>query len=596
MRPRPVIYIALKGNKTLEYMGFYNRPIWTMAAAAVAVTIPLPLSVTEQTEYRPPARVVQQPEVPQNLLLTTLKPAQVVQVVQKPFVQETFDNPVRRAFQDYTWFNTPKVIPQIADVPSAVFPVGQSDTDLPLKHPETNVSLLWFNSAILPKTDVTIPPEVGPQPFSQQDWPNPTLRVSWRDHTWTQSPEVIPQQFIPEVKTPFVQEILPEVSKRGFYDYGWTQNAIQTTAVTVQQQPFVQEIFPEYARRQYFNYSWTQDGIRQVAVVEFAGTVQPFNQNEWPNPTLNSDTRVSLLWFNSAILPKTDAAAPSGFASNFPPAFFQTDWPNPKLRGPWRDHTWTQTPEVITPSGTPPPETVIYTFREALVSPPVRRINPREWGFTHSQRIDTIPAVVPPPPPPPPFTQDDWQNPVNLRPNWRDYTWLQSPAVPPTIILPAGTTKPFNQSDWLNPFDLRPEWRDYGFTQSPFIIIPSAEVIVPPVVVEEGPPPGGRPQYSFLQAIKDYEHLQSIRKEAKAVIRQVAIRQALDLKSSKPQRERELIESLNARKIEYEARYSEASSLMRQYLIDQEIKELLKKKLDNDQLAYLLILIAATMA
>ena len=557
-----------RGRRALEYLLWFNSAILPIyyASAVPAAFIPEDLQNPIQQ------RVIQQPETPPNLLLTTLVPQQqVVVVTQQPFSQEVWETPVKRAFRDLT----------------------------------------WTQNSIVQKKFIQ-------PPFSQTDWINPQ-KTRWYDGTWTQEPQQIAAEVVVQLGTPFNTVDFPNPR-------------VNVPRETPQ---FVNNL------------------VLIPIVQEVASTEKPFAQAEWTNPSIAKTRNISLLWFNSAILPKTDATAPSSTEKPFsqtdwqnpnrrgpfrdltwtqtpqeitpssqfvvpPPPFSQEDWPNPHRRGPFRDLTWFDTPQTITPSSPEAAPALDVVFREALVSPPIRRIKQREWGWTQSSFVGGIPAAATPPRP---FNQEDWPNPI-LRVSFRDLTWTQTPEVIPQVVIPT----PFSQEDWPNP-KLRTPFRDQTWLQTPFIgAVPTAQApsppfyetehpnpvlrvsfrdltwtqtpyisgipenlvpVVPPVA-DELPKPSGGWVREFKDAIEGRYPRDVVR-----VITSVAERQVEALQFDEQKQFEELERELEVEDIAFEAEYLDALNDYRRILIDTEIQRLMQVRLNKVNAALLLILLAS---
>ena len=701
--PSPQALAASRGRRALEYLLFFNSAIITVASTAASAEISTTFG---PTDFPNPVRKVQrqQPFDPPNLLTTTLAPVQEEEVVvQTPFHQDDWSNPIQRAVRDYSYYQTHNEIPPVADVQGSVFPPFQASlpenilrppwrdhtwvqspfeipqvptTDAfgtpftqtehpnPLIHPDNKVSLLWFNSTILPKTDQT--QGAFGTPFFQTEFPNPTLRGPFRDLTWTQEPQEIPQVIEAVAPaTPISQFTWENPVVRKVGDFSWTQNLLESTLAPVAEvvsaeKPFHQDEWANPLRVRWLDGTWTQSPFEILQVIEaqvpffppeisnpvprtvirdftwthndlntvlapvLIGEEDPFFQTDWPNPKTHPDTRVSLLWFNSAILPKSDQPEPN-LGDEKP--FLQTEWPNPVNKRPkWRDYTWFQTPFTITPSGPESADATTgrFVFREALVSPPIRRIKEREWGWV--QGSDLALEVPTTPDPLPPFSLTDWPNP--LRPWIRDLTWTQTPftGLIPTVV---PEPFPFSLTDWPNPKDLRPLFRDLTWTQTPpeitqspvfvqnpfaqvewpnprsvrvqdvFIPQPYIETLIPVEVVvvppTPEPPAATRPSgghHPWFKKIKRRLQPWEI-EEIQRVINEIALRQAQTLELDQQKRFEELSRELQLKEIEWDATYLEILNDEREKLIHEEIGRLLRKKLREEEEEIFLLLAAS---
>lgn len=612
-QPPRLVVATGRGKRSREYLVFYNSAIITLSFASA-----VPPAFTQDDWPNPIRRKqVQQPQQQPNLLLTTLAPQEEEEaVVQTPFSQNEWANPIRKAIRDYTYYQgqIPSTIPPILDLQSSVFPAFQPALPENILNRDSKVSLLWFNSVILPQTD-NVPFAFG-TPFYQTEHPNPVLRESWRDYSWSQSPFEI---------TSSAPEAVPPAP---FYQTKWPNPTLRET---------------------WRDYSWSQTPqIVPEEVPEAAGN--PFYQTNWPNPLIRTENRVSLLWFNSVIMPRTDQPTPKS-------PFFQTDWPNPVLREAFRDYTWIQTPRTI------PPLTVAAdkrTFREALVSPPIRRIREREWGWTQSSIIEAIPAATAPPPPffqtefpnpirrpfrdltwnqspyeitpsaltevfypdtlsriavlsnpirrispkewgwtqsaylefvpaatepPAPFYQTEHPNPV-LRESFRDYTFIQTPFTGDIVASPPHPA-PFYQTEFPNPV-LREAFRDFTWTQAPKVPEAVVEVVTPE---EPGRRRGGRPRGFFERQLYDALNAKPVKQEVLEVIEDVAQRQVDRLETDRQTQELELVEELHLHHLRMQRRYLELLSLKRQALIDEELERIFREKEEEE----IFLLLAASL-
>lgn len=108
-----------------------------------------------------------------------------------------------------------------------------------------------------------------------------------------------------------------------------------------------------------------------------------------------------------------------------------------------------------------------------------------------------------------------------------------------------------------------------------------------PPVEPSGPvPSGGIPWYARPKKRRKYQKEDVIQ----AVIEAVAARQAAALELDEHKRLEELVRELDLRAIEWESRYLELMNSERQRLIDQEIRKLLRKKIDDDEAISLMLM------
>lgn len=105
----------------------------------------------------------------------------------------------------------------------------------------------------------------------------------------------------------------------------------------------------------------------------------------------------------------------------------------------------------------------------------------------------------------------------------------------------------------------------------------------PPVVVTP-PPPSGHPFLRLPRYRKPRE------KEITRIINQVARRQVETLEADSQKRFEELERELEARQIEWDARYLTALNERREFLIEQEIGRLLRKKNDEEETVIALLM------
>ena len=108
----------------------------------------------------------------------------------------------------------------------------------------------------------------------------------------------------------------------------------------------------------------------------------------------------------------------------------------------------------------------------------------------------------------------------------------------------------------------------------------------PPVVAPSVRPSGGIPWYARPKKRRKYQKEDIIQ----AVIEAVAARQALALELDEQKRLEELIRELDLRAIEWESRYLDLMNSERQRLIDEEIKKLLRKKMQDDEAISLMLM------
>lgn len=114
------------------------------------------------------------------------------------------------------------------------------------------------------------------------------------------------------------------------------------------------------------------------------------------------------------------------------------------------------------------------------------------------------------------------------------------------------------------------------------------EIPTPPVVVTPGiKPSGGIPWYARPKKKRRKYTDEDV---VKAVIEAVAQRQALALELDEQKRLEELVRELELKAIEWDSRYLELMNSERQRLIDEEIRKLLRKKLDDDEAISLLLM------
>jgi len=113
----------------------------------------------------------------------------------------------------------------------------------------------------------------------------------------------------------------------------------------------------------------------------------------------------------------------------------------------------------------------------------------------------------------------------------------------------------------------------------------------PPPPVEAGvapPVPGGHP---FLRLPRRLKRTKD--KEIEQIIQAVAAEQVARLERDEHKRFEQLERELELKGITWEARYLEALNLRREYLIEQEIGTLLRKKIKDEEDRLILALLAA---
>ena len=106
----------------------------------------------------------------------------------------------------------------------------------------------------------------------------------------------------------------------------------------------------------------------------------------------------------------------------------------------------------------------------------------------------------------------------------------------------------------------------------------------PPPVVVPTPVPGGHPFYELPRYKKPKQ------REITRIINEVARRQVETLEADSQKRFEELERELEARQIEWDARYLTALNERREFLIEQEIGRLLRKKNDEEETVIALLM------
>jgi len=186
---RPARVVFRQGREHLRFDP-PNLLLSTLKIAAVIAVVAIAERSTTFIDYDAPKRPVE--FQPPNTLLTLLSQQVAVPpvVVQAPFNQEDWPNPLRSPVRDLTWTQTPEVIPQV-QLPAIPAPFTQEDWPNPLR-PWIR-DLTWTQTAQLQTPSAV---SVVPSPFVQLDWANPT-RLGFRELTWLQSPQV--PQVVPSV-------------------------------------------------------------------------------------------------------------------------------------------------------------------------------------------------------------------------------------------------------------------------------------------------------------------------------------------------------------------------------------------------------------
>src|SRR5690349_3045388 len=287
------------------------------------------------------------------------------------------------------------------------------------------------NSRVIFGTAAPEAPTVAP--FSQTDWPNPTLRK-------------------PDVRGAVKGLNLNLIGQDRFFGAAG--------------QPPANTDFPnpKAARRtpQYHNLNLLQSTLTPVVA---AGN--PFAQDDWPNPTRKSTRPLGVIYHRVAMA----APAPSG------PPFAQTEWPNPRGKIN-RVGISSQLPTNI--------PTMIEDFVafSSMQDVPARvsrvAVTSQQQGNLTVTTLSGAPAA-------PPFSQDDWPNPVirkqavrttvngvNLNLLSQDQ-FFGAAGQPPTYDYPNPKApkrsvqdwnqnllqstlvpQPFAQTDWPNPITRKP--------------------------------------------------------------------------------------------------------------------------------------------
>ena len=111
--------------------------------------------------------------------------------------------------------------------------------------------------------------------------------------------------------------------------------------------------------------------------------------------------------------------------------------------------------------------------------------------------------------------------------------------------------------------------------------------VVPPTPAPAGiKPSGGIPWYARPKKRRKYQKEDVVQ----AVIEAIAKRQAQALELDEQKRLEELVRELELKAIEWDSKYLELMNSERERLIDEEIKRLLRKKLDDDEAISLLLM------
>ncbi len=164
-----------------------------------------------------------------------------------------------------------------------------------------------------------------------------------------------------------------------------------------------------------------------------------------------------------------------------------------------------------------------------------------------------------------------------------------------TLVCDVGTFTLTGQSVTFQPtYKLTCDVGTFTYTgqDADFVYTPST-----PAVVSGIKPSGGFPAYEHTlrtprQVSEDRKHFGLTDKVARA-IEAVAASQAKRLEQDAQKQFEELNRELQSRSIDWDAKYLEALNLQRERLIDSEIKALLRQRLDDEEIVFMLAMIAA---
>jgi hypothetical protein len=375
-------------------------------------------------QTRVEARPVQQPQLPPNLLTSTLGGAAPVA---PPFSQDDWPNPVRRAVPLQDWQH--RVPLNLLGKDNLL--IRQTDWPNPVG-PRRSVDLLtWTDSPAVP------PPAAVALPFSQNDWPNPVLRPVQRpDYSNTTDLTLLGKDtFFGAPGQPPAPREWPNprgpARPSAVFDPPNLTNTLQAAPATTFA-PFRQPFFTRIVARPGPPLSDPPNLLTTTLRVTAAA---PFFQTDWPNPSLRIVQRQD---FQNAIeLALLGQDRVYGAPGQVP----RYDWPNPRAAARTVDLlTWIGLPQIA-------PPVIAAPFGQPDWPNPVLRIAQRQdWprGVTLELLGQDVLFGAPGQ-----TRTYDWPVPPAPRRAVDLLTW--APPVSLGILVAPPAPLPFNQGDWPVP-------------------------------------------------------------------------------------------------------------------------------------------------